>query len=205
MDPANIGRFGVRTQTRNHPPRHQTKQCAHRCHWRKFRTAKLSDFESSTTKYRVCPYYPTGTHHRHPWVHGFPNNIRGMGDIDTRADLFALGALAYRLLTAFRLWRRQSLRCHDTNLYGEYRPLQTIHPELPNRFAHTIEAALSTDRNQRPADTDVFRRLWEGKAQAIAALETMSMGPSSRYHRIALRSQSTHQPSIRSNQSKSTS
>ena len=139
-------------------------------------TAKLADF--GIARQQATPHSEITQQGITIGTPGYmaPEQIRQTGDIDIRVDLFALGALAYRLLTGRPAFGGGSqFDVLTRTCMGDYRPIQQVNPALPERYAKTIDAALSIERNQRPADANAFREMWQGKAQPVF----MSTGPGS--------------------------
>jgi serine/threonine-protein kinase len=72
-----------------------------------------------------------------------PEQIEDSANVDARADIFALGAIGYELITGFPALRRHSLlETFTATAQGDYRPLQTT-PELPRSVVDAIHRALS--------------------------------------------------------------
>jgi serine/threonine protein kinase len=81
-----------------------------------------------------------------------PEQARSPRDVDTRADLYSVGAIMYELLSSRTPYTADS---------GEYteilfkifttdpEPIQTLRPDLPEGLAATIHRALARDPNQR--------------------------------------------------------
>ena len=86
-----------------------------------------------------------------------PEQARGDKVVDHRSDLYALGAILYELCSAQRPHPGDS---HNAVLHHVAThpavPLASVVPELPEGFAAVVAAALSSDREQRPASAEVF-------------------------------------------------
>lgn len=83
-------------------------------------------------------------------------------EIDHRADIFALGVLAYEGLTG----KRPS---------GEYRPPSAVQPSLRGRFDHVVAKAMQRDRENRYDDCADFKREFELAAARPRDLEGASL------------------------------
>ena len=79
-------------------------------------------------------------------------------EIDHRADIFALGVLAYEGLTG----KRPS---------GEYRPPSTVQPSLRGRFDHVLAQPMQRDRDHRYNDCADFKKDFELAAARPRELE----------------------------------
>ena len=94
-----------------------------------------------------------------------PEQIRSSKDVDSRTDIFALGAIFYELVTGQR-----TFDSHDTlelfNLIGdgEYTPPREHVADLPERMATAIAKALQVDRNDRFDTCEAFWECWAGEA-----------------------------------------
>ena len=111
-----------------------------------------------------------------------PEQIRGLADVDARADLFGLGSLAYRLLSGRSPFGGGSqYEVFSRTCQGEFPPLAEVAPALPERMVRTVEAALSVRPSARPRDAASFRACWVGdalpdRAEATATLVD-ALGP----------------------------
>lgn len=80
-----------------------------------------------------------------------PEQVRGQGAVDHRADLWALGCITYECLTGKTVWKtEQGVAMTFAQIAGAPIPkaLQT-RPELPAAFDAWFEKALCRDLNQR--------------------------------------------------------
>jgi serine/threonine protein kinase len=85
-----------------------------------------------------------------------PEQARGRG-IDERADLFAMGATMFRLLTGRYIHEAQSP--FDLLLKMGREPaasIGTVAPEVPRHVAMIVDRALAFDRDKRYADADAM-------------------------------------------------
>lgn len=80
-----------------------------------------------------------------------PEQFRGVGDVDPRADLFALGALLYEMLAGRRAFEGTDLMDLYKAVSGSrYRPLRDLRPDLPESLERLVDALLSPDPAGRP-------------------------------------------------------
>jgi predicted Ser/Thr protein kinase len=97
-----------------------------------------------------------------------PEQIEG-GEIDGRADLFALGCVLYQMLTGARAFPgTEIIPVMVAALTAEPEDLASMRPEVPERLAGLIGALLAKDPGDRPASaTEVEAEL----AVIAAAIE----------------------------------
>jgi len=92
-----------------------------------------------------------------------PEQIRQLDPPDTRADLFALGAILYELTT-----RRPAFAGHDRLdtfnriSRGVFDPPRDLQPDLPDRMERAILGALVPGADSRIPDADTLARVWSG-------------------------------------------
>jgi WD40 repeat protein len=80
-----------------------------------------------------------------------PEQARG-DQVDTRADLFSLGCVLYRLCTGRLPFRGDNTLSVLSSLAVDTpEPPRVVNPEIPPRLAALIERLLAKDREQRPA------------------------------------------------------
>ena len=86
-----------------------------------------------------------------------PEQVMG-ARVDTRADVFALGAILYELVAGTRAFPEGA---RPSGRMGSGRA-PTLPPErvVPLRMKHAVEAALQVDPSARPVDAAALRRLW---------------------------------------------
>lgn len=81
-----------------------------------------------------------------------PEQLDGKQDIDTRADIWALGAMAYRMLSGrphIAAWRfADVVRALHTQRIPQ---LSQLAPEVPGRLARLVHESLSVNRELRPS------------------------------------------------------
>jgi serine/threonine-protein kinase len=95
-----------------------------------------------------------------------PEQIRDAKNVGPEADVFALGAILYELLTGQRAFDGNDLfEIFKAVAEGRYTPLRELVPDVPERMEHAIQAALEVDKAQRVADVDQLLALWTGEVR----------------------------------------
>ena len=89
-----------------------------------------------------------------------PEQIRSAKDVDARADLFAVGAITYELLTGRLAFPGDDmLDIFNAIAAGRYEPLPA---GLPQRMVDATAAALTVDRDARVASAEDLLERWCG-------------------------------------------
>jgi serine/threonine-protein kinase len=102
-------------------------------------TARLRGFSLCITDWSTARTHDARSIHAwEPSPYTAPEVVRG--EVDDRADVFALGAIAYRVLTG---------------LVFEGNPIATLVPALPRAIAFVIDSMLAYDRDDRPSSVEV--------------------------------------------------
>jgi len=79
--------------------------------------------------------------------------------LDRRSDVFALGIVLWELFTARRLFKRESdLASMQAIVTGDRWNPRDFRKDLPDEIADVLDMSLSTDRTERFASADGFRR-----------------------------------------------
>jgi serine/threonine protein kinase len=87
-----------------------------------------------------------GTPHYMP-----PEQFRGVGDVDPRADLFALGALLYEMVGGRRAFEGTDLMDLYRIVSGSrYAPLDSLRPGVPREVVELVDALLAPEPGDRP-------------------------------------------------------
>ncbi len=95
-----------------------------------------------------------------------PEQIRDAKHVDQRADVWALGAILYELVTGRRAFDGPDvLAIFEVVAAGRYAPVEEVAPGTPERMCSAIRAALTVDRDARPRDVDALLALWRGVAE----------------------------------------
>jgi serine/threonine-protein kinase len=86
-----------------------------------------------------------------------PEQIRGVKDLDARADVYALGAIMYECLCGERPFEADSPHALMYRiLHGRPRSIASLRTDLPAEVATLLSRALASDRTQRFANVGEF-------------------------------------------------
>ena len=113
-----------------------------------------------------------------------PEQFRGAGAVDERADLFSLGCLAYEMLTGERAFDGSNLMAiYGKVLDGDRVDLAELRPDVPPAVVALIDELLAPERDDRPSsaaavvsrlDGDADLRAARGLAAGVGAGETIT-------------------------------
>ena len=91
-----------------------------------------------------------------------PEQIRGEGSLDARADVYALGVILYECLTGVRPFEAETLAHLAILIHtGQPVPVAERRPDLPLGFADLVHAAMATDRAKRTQSAGELRAALE--------------------------------------------
>ncbi len=107
----------------------------------KLRLPELDEVTEVGTTFGSPPYMP-------------PEQFRGVGQVDARADLFALGCILYEMFTGARAFPGSDLmEVYRRVVAGEYAPLPA---EVPASLVGVVADLLDPDPELRPPSTDAL-------------------------------------------------
>ena len=92
-----------------------------------------------------------------------PEQIRDAKSVDARADVFALGAILYELVTgraAFSPDVDDVLEIFNAIADGRYTPAKVLRPDLPARMSDAIDGALAPLAEDRLPSVAALRAVW---------------------------------------------
>ena len=111
-----------------------------------------------------------------------PEQARG-GEIDTRADIYGLGATCYHLLagrTMFEGAPRELIRQH---VRVDPQPLHEICPDQPPMLCDLIMRMIAKDPGDRPSNGAAVAQEAENMLSGSSDLDELSTGPRRRRRR----------------------
>ncbi len=100
-----------------------------------------------------------------------PEQIRDAKRVDQRADIWALGAILYELVTRQRAFRADNLLSLFLRIAdGAFTPVGEHAPSAPQRMARAIEGALVVNLDDRIPDCERLWALWSTPTDTDAEL-----------------------------------
>jgi hypothetical protein len=95
-----------------------------------------------------------------------PEQIRGVGNLDARADVYALGVILYECLAGRRPFESDVLTHLAVLIHaGDHQPLEQIRSDLPPGFADLVRHAMASDREKRMQSAIELRQRLERYGQ----------------------------------------
>jgi serine/threonine-protein kinase len=90
-----------------------------------------------------------------------PEQIENAKEVDARADIWALGAILYEMVTGERAFDGDThYRIFQAVVAREFRPVRELVPDVPDAVVHTIEAAMAPV-DDRPTSVEQLWALWQ--------------------------------------------
>jgi len=99
-----------------------------------------------------------------------PEQIRGVGAVDARGDLYSAGVVLYEALTGQLPFDSSSqFQVMLDHVVAEAPPPSVVNPRVPAEFDSIVQKALSKDPNQRFQNADQFRIQLEAAGTSLRA------------------------------------
>ena len=99
-----------------------------------------------------------------------PEQIRNAKNVDNRADLFAVGAILYELLSGRRAFpERDRLKLFEDVSEARYTPIRDLVPDIPAPMERAIQSALTAEPGERVADCEALIATWLDQAPGRAS------------------------------------
>ncbi|TNE91657.1 MAG: serine/threonine protein kinase [Deltaproteobacteria bacterium] len=98
-----------------------------------------------------------------------PEQIRDAKNVDARADIWSLGAILYEMCSGKRAFAGDMdlLQIFNKVASGDFPSLREVEPGLPERMYLAVEAAMTTDRDERVGSVADLKRLWLGRESVV--------------------------------------
>ncbi|MBX2800207.1 MAG: protein kinase [Myxococcales bacterium] len=93
-----------------------------------------------------------------------PEQVRSAKTVDHRADIWALGAVLYELVTGYRAFDGEDVMTIWNKVErADYVPVGERAPDVPDRMRTAIERALQPDLTHRVPNATALLDLWQGR------------------------------------------
>jgi serine/threonine-protein kinase len=107
-----------------------------------------------------------------------PEQFRDVSGVDHRADIFALGAILYELVTGVRAYDGGNLLAiYQKSAQGQYKPPRELVPDVPPSVALAIEKCLKVDTKLRPASCEELLQIVYGDGSVDAIMAAKDVPP----------------------------
>ncbi|HWL84623.1 MAG TPA: serine/threonine-protein kinase, partial [Polyangiaceae bacterium] len=101
-----------------------------------------------------------------------PEQVRGTGDLDERADLFSLGCLLFRCLTNEEAFAGEEALTVIAKLVLEEPPrARTLRSDVPSELDELIARLLAKNRDERPASAEIVMVALDRLQRGLPAAE----------------------------------
>ncbi len=95
-----------------------------------------------------------------------PEQFSDASSVDARADLFALGATLYEMLTGVMAFPQvDAMGCYRAIAANAWRPVRELVPSAPDRMVRAIERALRPEHGERIATAEQLLDVWTGRSE----------------------------------------
>ncbi len=105
-----------------------------------------------------------------------PEQVEAKPDIDARADIYALGAMLFELLTGQVPWTGSSpMAVAAARLYADPPDARSVAPEVPATLAAVVTRCMARDPAARPASADQVRDALAAASPTLPEGATLSL------------------------------
>jgi len=106
-----------------------------------------------------------------------PEQVKARKDVDSRADIYAVGVLLYRMLTGKLPFRsRKADQLYQQILAGSPPSAQSLNPDIPDELNAAIVKAIALNRDDRYPTARAFRAALHDAAPALPRDGTIPPG-----------------------------
>jgi hypothetical protein len=123
-----------------------------------------------------------------------PEQIEHTSNVDTRADIFALGAILFELVTGERAFSgAEIVEVFHRILQGEYASANEYVPDVPSAMEQAIASSMKLNPELRAADCEAVLAKWVGDRPAPSSEVMLPLvGPMVKEHTAPLASAPTY-------------